>query len=102
MKISNRAVEALRTLAAGGSFVERLERNFNGQMKFKTRLYDSAGALVKGIGGQTRHEIAMLARGVMLAYESRSGGDGYTYWIASAAAMPAEDAVRFDEVMQAV
>lgn len=99
--MSSRAVKALAVLADGGQFVERLERNYRGHMKFVTRLQDAAGAVVKGIGGQTCRELSACAGGVLVSSEIHSTGTGRTWRLADARRMPAEMAVRFDAALEA-
>jgi hypothetical protein len=100
--ISKRAQKALTVLLSGGYFVERLERNYLGHMKFVTRLHDAAGAVVRGIGGQTRRELAFVAGGALLNTETHSAGSGHTFRLRDPRTLPAEYAVRFDAVLEGV
>lgn len=98
--ISKRAQKAVTVLMDGGYFVERLERNYLGHMKFVTRLHNAAGAVVRGIGGQTHRELAFVAGGAFLNVETHSAGSGHTYRLADPRSLPAEYAVRFDAVLE--
>lgn len=57
--MNKRTAAALETLRNGGYFYKALERNYNGHMKFVTRLRTSTGAVVKGVGVVTRDDLAL-------------------------------------------
>lgn len=58
-KLSNRAIQALEVLRAGGKFRKALEtQRFPVRREvFETRLLDSSGRVVAGVGVKTRMEM---------------------------------------------
>lgn len=62
-KLSNRAEQALKILAAGGQFAERLETNsFTHRTQFVIRLLAANGQIVKGFGAAAMRELTLTDR----------------------------------------
>lgn len=57
MKTNKRNALAVSTLQAGGRFVRKLEPNFRGHLKMTTRLQNSAGQVIPGVGYATFREL---------------------------------------------
>ncbi len=55
--LSNRAKTALSHLTSGGYFRKQLETGFQGREQFQTRLRDSKGNVIKGIGIKAFYEL---------------------------------------------
>ena len=62
--LTGRAARAARVLLAGGYFETRLESNYFGRSQFRTRLRDSQGQAVAGIGGATLADLSACVRNV--------------------------------------
>lgn len=59
-KIGRRAERALEVLKAGGYFRYALERGWHGGEKFRWHLHAKGGAVIKGHGHKTAHELMHL------------------------------------------
>jgi hypothetical protein len=57
MVMSKRTETAIEVLKSGGYFRYALERSYQGGEKFKMRLRAANGAVVKGVGYQTKTEL---------------------------------------------
>jgi len=55
--MTSRTETALQVLAAGGYFRKQLENHYHGGEKFKLRLRNVDGSVVKGIGSKTFYEL---------------------------------------------
>lgn len=76
--MSKRTETALAVLAEGGYFRQALERGFHGREQFKIRLRTKVGAVVKGVGHSTFHEL--IGGGKLISRPCAKGSAFATEW----------------------